>query len=189
MRSATPARTVIGCEQCSRPTPEIPDAGEGNSPPAPLPAPTIGENTDMLKRTRKGMTLLELIVVIVILGILAAIAIPTFAQVISKSKTNVAETSASALDHDAMALAAFDQQGAAAVDPSATVAGNTYVEQAATELPSANTSVTAGTATQTVNGTAVPVDYTVKADGASVCYTPSTVDGQSGTIVSGACLS
>jgi prepilin-type N-terminal cleavage/methylation domain-containing protein len=80
----------------------------------------------MLNRTRKGMTLLELIVVIVILGILAAIAIPTFEAVIGKSKTQSASTTAAAIGDDASALAAFDNP--------AGWADSTYMTTAAGEV-------------------------------------------------------
>jgi type IV pilus assembly protein PilA len=78
-------------------------------------------------RSAKGMTLLELIVVIVILGVLAAIAIPTFLAVIQNSKNGTATETANTLSHDATALAAFDQKGAA----STSADGNTYVYKAA----------------------------------------------------------
>jgi len=129
----------------------------------------------MLNRTRKGMTLLELIVVIVILGILAAIAIPTFESVITKSKEQVALTGAQAFDHDVMALAAFDNAA-----PNAGMAlpadEGTYVTTAATDAGAPGVAVTsvAGTVTLTVSG-------------CTVVYTPSGADGTSGTFGSPSC--
>lgn len=61
-------------------------------------------------RTR-AFTLLELIVVIVVLGILAAIAIPTFSMVIEKSQDRTAEASLSSFAHEVQAIAALDQAG------------------------------------------------------------------------------
>jgi prepilin-type N-terminal cleavage/methylation domain-containing protein len=44
-----------------------------------------------MKRTQKGFTLVELMIVVVILGILAAIAIPAFIKYIRQSKTSEAK--------------------------------------------------------------------------------------------------
>lgn len=58
-------------------------------------------------RRGKAFTLLELIVVIVILGILAALAIPTFMRVIEKSKDAAAGVSLSSIARNAQAISAF----------------------------------------------------------------------------------
>ncbi len=124
----------------------------------------------MLNRTRKGMTLLELIVVIVILGILAAIAIPTFEAVIGKANDQSAVTAGHALDDDAMALAAF------------TVASG-EVSPASQEATAAGES-TAGVTDGTVSGT-----FTVTVGNGHACWTPSasTASVVQGTVVAGAC--
>jgi type IV pilus assembly protein PilA len=59
----------------------------------------------MLKRTRKAFTLLELIVVVIVLGILALIAVPTFRSVTNNAATSVAESTAGAIARNANALA------------------------------------------------------------------------------------
>lgn len=64
----------------------------------------------MLSRARKGFTLIELIVVIVILGILAALAIPTFSKVIERARKSNLERAAEALGREAVALAAFEDR-------------------------------------------------------------------------------
>lgn len=62
-----------------------------------------------MKNFRQAFTLLELIVVIVILGLLAALAIPTFAGVIDKSKEEATLATLQAIAREAQALKAFDQ--------------------------------------------------------------------------------
>jgi prepilin-type N-terminal cleavage/methylation domain-containing protein len=59
----------------------------------------------MLKRTRKAFTLLELIVVVIVLGILALIAVPTFRSVTNNASASVAESTAGAIARNANALA------------------------------------------------------------------------------------
>jgi prepilin-type N-terminal cleavage/methylation domain-containing protein len=46
----------------------------------------------MIRRNEKGFTLVELMIVVVIIGILAAIAIPKFSNMIGKTKTAEAKT-------------------------------------------------------------------------------------------------
>jgi prepilin-type N-terminal cleavage/methylation domain-containing protein len=114
------------------------------------------------------MTLLELIVVIVILGILAAIAIPTFLAVINKSKFASAETTAHAVDSEALALGAFAQTDASG-----------YVLSAATDLNVAGAVTAAGTST--------PDKFNVVENGATVCLTTSGSAGISGSVADTTC--
>ena len=62
----------------------------------------------MIARSKKAFTLLELIVVVVVLGILAALAIPSFAKVKETAADKVALNSAQSIYRNAQALAAFD---------------------------------------------------------------------------------
>jgi type IV pilus assembly protein PilA len=62
----------------------------------------------MIARSKKAFTLLELIVVVVVLGILAALAIPSFSTVKQSAADKVAFNSAASIYRNAQALAAFD---------------------------------------------------------------------------------
>ncbi|MEI8405674.1 MAG: type II secretion system protein [Actinomycetes bacterium] len=112
----------------------------------------------MLKRTRKAFTLLELVVAIVVLGILAALAIPSFAQVITNSKQQIANNTALSTARDAVAIAA-------------TTGGSAVLAnyQSASTENAGVTSVVAGSVLNTVK-------FTVS--GLTVCVTmPTLVNG------------
>lgn len=96
----------------------------------------------MLKKLRAkklpGFTLLELVVVIVVIGILAAIAIPTFQGVIDRAHDASAQTTLQAITRDAEAVYAFDQ-GSTPADWYAAFA------TAVAETPGASSQITATT--------------------------------------------
>jgi type IV pilus assembly protein PilA len=62
-----------------------------------------GRRKAMLKTTGKGFTLIELMIVVAIIGILAAVAIPGFMTYIRNSKTSEAKTNLNALNKGALA--------------------------------------------------------------------------------------
>jgi prepilin-type N-terminal cleavage/methylation domain-containing protein len=76
----------------------------------------------MIARSKKAFTLLELIVVVVVLGILAALAIPSFDTVKQSAVDKVAFNSASSILRNAQALAAFE--GTAVTEEQIDAAGN-----------------------------------------------------------------
>jgi prepilin-type N-terminal cleavage/methylation domain-containing protein len=83
----------------------------------------------MINRTKKAFTLLELIVVLLVLGILAAIAVPTFNTVKSNSAKRSAQTTAEGIARNADAIAASSASGAAVSGANlATAVGEADVE-------------------------------------------------------------
>ena len=64
----------------------------------------------MRKFARKGFTLIEMAVVLVLLGILAALAIPTFSSLIAGTRLSTNEASAEAVHSDIRGLAALENR-------------------------------------------------------------------------------
>jgi len=70
----------------------------------------------MKKLTQKGFTLIELMIVVAIIGILAAIAIPKFAQMMEKSREGATKGNIGALK-SALSIYQGDWQGSSANNP------------------------------------------------------------------------
>jgi MSHA pilin protein MshA len=77
----------------------------------------------MKRMLQAGFTLIELVVVIVILGILAAVAIPQFTDLASSAKAAVGQAACGALQSSAVLLYASNK----AATPIATIITNTTV--------------------------------------------------------------
>ncbi|WP_275591464.1 pilin [Flagellatimonas centrodinii] len=123
----------------------------------------------MIKNTQKGFTLIELMIVVAIIGILAAIAIPAYQDYITRSKVTELVTAASACKSSVSEYA----QTLGTLPGTLTEAGcndNTsqYVETFAMNASGAITV----TASDAVGGSAIGQDYVL---------TP-TFDASSGTV-------
>ena len=82
------------------------------------------------RRPLGGFTLLELIVVLIVLGILSALAIPTFNKVKTNARITIVTTSAQALVREAKAIYAQRGTGTGTIDKAA-------IEKAAEDSPTA----------------------------------------------------
>ena len=86
----------------------------------------------MTKMKRKGFTLIELMIVVAIIGILAAIAIPKFAELIRKSSEGASKGNLGAL-RSAMSIYYGDMEGTYPANVTALTIGGKYL----TEVPKA----------------------------------------------------
>lgn len=143
-----------------------------------------------MKNIRKGFTLVELVIVLVIIAILGSIAFVAYSALIKKSKANSAKTTAQSVDHEAVALAASDNAPADA----------SYINKVLGDSANGFTQTTAPTGTvagawtkgatdpvTVVQSAAASDSYTFTKGGQSVCYTPSANVAQTVAITDGAC--
>jgi MSHA pilin protein MshA len=126
-------------------------------------------NKNMNKAAQGGFTLIELIVVIVILGILAATALPRFANMGADARAASIRAAGGALN-SAVAMA----HGRVLANPANVVSGNLNVEGTAVAIDATSHYPTATTGLAAAAGLTI-ADYAIDATGTTLTITPNGI--------------
>ena len=121
-----------------------------------------------MKSLQKGFTLIELMIVIAIIGILAAIAVPAYSDYIARSQASEGSSLAAGLKTqviDNLQNGSCYSEGSAATG--ADIQFGKYGEAKIVGSPNANLSSTTSTSTAANAKTGCQIEYTVKASGVS----------------------
>ena len=124
----------------------------------------------MTKRNRKGFTLMEMLIVVAIIAILIAVAIPTFSSALSKAKLATDEANFRALK--GLIVTEYLTEGK---EPAADATGNVYLHQ---DGSSTTTESAKAMASQSESGT---IYYTKGTDGV---YTAASITGLDSSVAS-----